>query len=77
MIGRGEMHIYCSLFGDFCTENIIKNEKRKKNYQVLNKPQMRLLLEIPGGTFLQIQTENSAKSQRINSKPLTDRIYVF
>ena len=30
MIGRGEMHIYCSLLGDFCTENIIKNEKKKE-----------------------------------------------
>ena len=37
--------IYCSLLGDFCTENIIE---KKKNYQVLNKPQMRLLLKIPG-----------------------------
>ena len=36
----------------FCTENIIK-----KNGQVLNKPQTRLLLKKnPRGTFLQIQT---------------------
>ena len=40
--------------GDFCTENIIL---KKRNGQVLNKPQMRLLLKIPGGTFLQIQTD--------------------
>ena len=38
---------------------------------------MRLLLKISVGTFYQIQTENSALSQRIDSKPLTDRIYVF
>ena len=37
----------------YCTENII----RKKNGQLLNKPQMRLLLKNPGGTFLQIQTD--------------------
>ena len=37
----------------FCTENIIK-----KNGQVLNKPQTRLLLKKnPRGTFLQIQTD--------------------
>ena len=35
------------------TVNIIK----KINGQVLNKPQMRLLLTIPGGTILQIQTD--------------------
>ena len=45
--------------------------------KVLNKPQMRLLLKISGGTFYQIQTENSALSQRMDSKPLTDPIYVF
>ena len=31
--------------------------KKKKNGQVLNKPQMRLLLKISGGTFYQIQTD--------------------
>ena len=35
----------------FCTKNI------RKNVQVLNKPQMRLLLKNPGGSFLQIQTD--------------------
>ena len=40
--------IFCSFLGNFGTENIIKG---KKNGQVLNKPQMRLLLKIPGGTF--------------------------
>ena len=62
MIGREDVNsilntcclIYCSLLGDFCAENIIK---KKRNGQVLNKPQMRLLLKIPGGTFLQIQTD--------------------
>ena len=44
---------YGSLLGDFCTENIIK----KKYGQELNKPQMGLLLKIPGGTLLQIQTD--------------------
>ena len=48
--GRGEMKnsiintcfmTYCSLLGDLCTENIIK----EKNGQVLSKPQMRLLLK--------------------------------
>ena len=38
---------------------------------------MRLLLKISGGTFYHIQTENSALLRRIDSKPLTDRIYVF
>ena len=47
--------IYCSFYGDICTEKIIK--KKKKNGQVLNKPQMRLLLNISGGTFYQIQTD--------------------
>ena len=32
-------------------------KKKKKNGQVLNKPQMRLLLKISGGTFYQIQTD--------------------
>ena len=40
--------IFCSFLGNFGTENIIKE---KKNGQVLNKPQMRLLLKIPGGIF--------------------------
>ena len=39
----------------FCIENI-----RKTNGQVLNKPQIRLLLRNPGGTFLQIQTDMSS-----------------
>ena len=38
---------------------------------------MTLLLKISGGTFNQIQTENSALSWIIDSKPVTDRIYVF
>ena len=38
---------------------------------------MRLLLKISGGAFYQIQTETSALSQRIDSKPLTDRICLF
>ena len=41
--------VYCSLLGFYSIENI-----RKTNGQILNKPQMRLLLKIPGGTFLQI-----------------------
>ena len=45
--------VNCSLLGVFCTEIII----RKKNGQVLNKPQMRQLLKKPGGTFLQIQKD--------------------
>ena len=69
--------IYGSFEGDFCTEKIIFFLKKKQNSQVLNKPQMRLLLKISGGTFYQIQAENSALLQRIDSKPLTDRIYVF
>ena len=32
---------------------------KMKNGQVLNKPQMRLLLKNPGGNFLQIQRKNS------------------
>jgi len=52
--------IYCSLLGDFCSENIIL----KKNCQVLKKPQMRMLLKNRKGTFLQIQTE--IKSTAIN-----------
>ena len=32
-----------------------KNHEKKKNGQVLNKPQMRLLLKISRGTFYQIQ----------------------
>ena len=47
--------IYCSFKGDFCTEKIIK--KHNENGQVLNKPQMRLLLKISRGTFYQIQTD--------------------
>ena len=31
--------------------------KKNKNGQVMNKPQMRLLLKISGGTFYQIQTD--------------------
>ena len=38
----------------FFTKNIEENKKR--NGQVLNKLQMRLLLKNPGGTLLQIQT---------------------
>ena len=38
----------------FVTKNIEENKKR--NGQVLNKLQMRLLLKNPGGTLLQIQT---------------------
>ena len=34
------LFVYCSLLGIFCNENIIS----KKNGQVLNKPQIRLLL---------------------------------
>ena len=57
MIGRGEVGFFdlLQLVKDFCTEKIIK-EKKNKNGQVLNKCQMRLLLKIPGGAFLQIQT---------------------
>ena len=43
---------YSSLIGVFCTE-----KRKKKNRQVLSKPQIRLLLKNPGGTFLQIQTD--------------------
>ena len=47
--------VYCSLLGFFFfTKNIEENKKR--NGQVLNKLQMRLLLKNPGGTLLQIQT---------------------
>ena len=66
MIGRGGgdrerckqhyKHIFfclLQLVRVFCTENIF----RKKNVLVLTKPQMRLLLKNPGGTFLQIQTD--------------------
>ena len=35
------LFVYCSLLGIFCTENIIS---KKKNGQVVNKPQIRLLL---------------------------------
>ena len=45
--------IYGSLLGDFCTENAIK--KREKNGQVLNNPQMRLLLKKSYRDLLQIQ----------------------
>ena len=39
---------------------VLKTERQRKSGQkVLNKPQMRLLLKIPGGTFLQIQTDIS------------------
>ena len=38
----------------FFAKNIEENKKR--NGQVLNKLQMRLLLKNPGGTLLQIQT---------------------
>ena len=34
------LFVYCSLLGIFCNENIIS----KRNGQVLNKPQIRLLL---------------------------------
>ena len=44
--------IYGSLLGDFCTENAIK--KREKNGQVLNNPQMRLLLKKSYRDLLQI-----------------------
>ena len=33
------------------------NKQKHKNGQVLNKPQVRLLLKISGGTFYQIQTD--------------------
>ena len=39
--------IYCSLLGDFSTENITK---KKKNGLVLKMSQMKLLLKNPGGT---------------------------
>ena len=55
---------------------ILFKKNNNKNGQVLNKPQIRLLLKFSGGTFYQIQTENSTLSQIIDSKPLTDRIYV-
>ena len=51
----------------FCTENIITKKKNKKIGQVQNKPEMRLLLKNPGGTFLQIQTDIYQK-QRMEIK---------
>ena len=47
--------VYCSLLGFFF---LLKTSKKikKRNGQVLNKLQMRLLLKNPGGTLLQIQT---------------------
>ena len=64
MIGRGELRggedvnsisnacfsIYCSFKGIF----VLKRSFKKKNGQVLNKPQVRLLLKLSGGTFYQI-----------------------
>ena len=61
--------------GIFVLKTLFK-KNNNKNGQVLNKPQIRLLLKFSGGTFYQIQTENSTLSQIIDSKPLTDRIYV-
>ena len=62
--GRCKQHIkhmffdLLQLLRGACTEKIIKKTKTKnKNGQVLNKPQMRLLLQISGGTFYQIQTD--------------------
>ena len=47
--------VYRSLLGFFFfTKNIEENKKR--NGQVLDKLQMRLLLKNPGGALLQIQT---------------------
>ena len=44
------------LSGIFVLKRSLK-KKEKKNGQVLNNPQMRLLLKISGGTFYQIQTD--------------------
>ena len=45
--------IYSSFKGILVLKRSLKKEK--KNGQVLNKPQKRLLLKISGGTFYQIQ----------------------
>ena len=40
----------------------LEKNNNNKNGQVLNKPQMRLLLKISGGTFYQIQTNVHSKN---------------
>ena len=39
---------------------------KSRQHQVLNKPQMRLLLKNPGGTFFQIQTDLYLQSSVTN-----------
>ena len=48
IINTSFFFFYCNLLGVFCTVNIV----RRKCRQVVNKPQMRLLLKDPGDTFL-------------------------
>ena len=54
IINRPPFFSLLQLVRFFLTKNIEENKKR--NGQVLNKLQMRLLLKNPGGTLLQIQT---------------------
>ena len=52
-------------------------DHKKKEWSSTEQASNETVAKNFGGTFYQIQTENSALSQRIDSKPLTDRIYVF
>ena len=47
IINTSFFFVYYNLLGVFCTVNFV----RRKNGQVVNKPQMRLLLKNSGGTF--------------------------
>ena len=55
------MHVFestAAFKGIFELKGSLKKKfKKNKNGQVMNKPQMRLLLKISGGTFYQIQTD--------------------
>ena len=57
--------IYCSFYGDFCTEKIIL--KKHKNGQVLNKPQMTEQVTYPALLNIKSVGSHNINSERHNS----------
>ena len=59
---KTRFYVYCSLLEDLCTESVIIKKKQASNENVGKN------------TGKSRQTDSSASSQRINSKPVTERI---
>ena len=61
-------YVYCSLLEDLCTESVLTKKKSKQaSNENVGKNSWRHVTK-------SWQTDSSASSQRINSKPVTDRI---